>query len=397
MAFNRQSPLYAGGGASGSGYTSRYGQSSSNSNNNENFSNNTNSPRRGNLNGSFAQNQAKSASKNPTASFMYGDYNPDALGAAKVGGTGNGLDTPGGSLDTGYGNRVQMLGGIRTPGLNPSGRQYDRQDGRNDMDNSFSRLRQRKTPYSSQRHTSGRKQRTKTPRGTPRSNGPPIESLSARKFRERGQRSTGARSRKTMRSLLDDTADGASSSFKSPMAVAQLPGVGGNIDSLALGEDDEWINRWVTIFGFDPAVTTYILSYFENFGDIVEHKNGESNTINIQYATVQEALRARNGQDVKIFNIPIPDRPGIFVGVSSTRTMLKDGILGYEGIPKHILKDGSKRSKVQSPGSRLRRSNSEVHQTPRPAVLDSSSIMEEPRREYNCIQKIIRFLFLGTS
>ena len=77
--------------------------------------------------------------------------------------------------------------------------------------------------------------------------------------------------------------------------------------------------------------------------------------------------------------------------------MLKDGILGYEGIPKRVLKDGSKRSKVQSPGSRLRRSDSEVHQTPRPAVLDSSSIMEEPRREYNCIQKIIRFLFLGTS
>ena len=113
MAFNRQSPLYGGGGASGSGYTSRYGQSSSNNsnNNNENFSNNTNSPRRGNLNGSYAQNQLKSASKNPTASFMYGDYNPDAVGAAKVGGMGNGLDTPGGSLDTGYGNRVQMLGG----------------------------------------------------------------------------------------------------------------------------------------------------------------------------------------------------------------------------------------------------------------------------------------------
>ena len=89
MAFNRQSPLYGGGGASGSGYTSRYGQSSSNSNNNnENFSNNTNSPRRGSLNGSYAQNQLKSASKNPTASFMYGDYNPDAVGAAKVGGWG---------------------------------------------------------------------------------------------------------------------------------------------------------------------------------------------------------------------------------------------------------------------------------------------------------------------
>ena len=71
----------------------------------------------------------------------------------------------------------------------------------------------------------------------------------------------------------------------------------------------------------------------------------------MQYATVQEALRARNGQDVKIFNIPIPDRPGIFVGVSSTRAMLNDGMLLYDGIPQRTLKDGSKRSKVQSPGS----------------------------------------------
>ena len=29
-------------------------------------------------------------------------------------------------------------------------------------------------------------------------------------------------------------------------------------------------------FWFDPAVTTYVKSYFENFVDIVEHKVGES-------------------------------------------------------------------------------------------------------------------------
>ena len=197
-----------------------------------------------------------------------------------------------------------------------------------------------------------------------------------------------------MRSLLDDTVGDASSAFKSPTAAARIPGFGGAINSLALGEDDEWINRWVTIFGFDPAVTTYILSYFENFGDIVEHKNGESKTINIQYATVQEALRARNGQDVKIFNIPIPDRPGIFVGVSSTRTMLKDGILGYDGIPKRMLKDGSKRSKVQSPGNRLLRSGSEV-QAPQPAIWTTVASWKNPAASTIVCRKLFGFCSLN--
>ena len=188
-------------------------------------------------------------------------------------------------------------------------------------------------------------------------------------------------------------------------------------------EDNEWIKRWITIFGFDPAVTTYVKSYFENFGDIVEHKVGESNTIHVQYATVKEAERTTNvfdrtfiddlkqlgltqnqivklqqrHQEVKIYNIPIPDRPGIFVGVSSTKRMLEDGMIGNDSIPKRVLKDGNSRKKIQSPGSRLIRSNSEIHQGSQPAILDSASIMEEPQREYNCVQKIIRFLFLGTS
>jgi hypothetical protein len=371
---------------SGGGYNSRYGNNNNNMNNNNNGSS---------VNG-------KSENQNPTASFMYGGYSVDGLDGTNSGGNSKGMDTPGGhggaGLDTLYDNRVQILGGIRTPGLQDSGRRYGR--GSSNINSDGSGLRHRKTPYSSQRLTSGRKQRSKTPRGTPRSNGPPTESLSARKFRDRGQRSTGTRSKKSMNSILNDSTNDVNSAFKSPMARLPLGSSvieNGGINGLAYGKDDEWLNRWITIFGFDPAVTTYILSYFENFGDIVEHKNGKSNTIDVQYATVQEALRARNGQDVKIFNISIPDRPGIFVGVSSTRAMLNDGMLRYDGIPQRTLKDGSRRSKVQSPGSRLLRSESEIHQGPQPAILDSSSIMEEPRREYNCVQKIVRFLFLGTS
>lgn len=429
-SFRGSSPRYSSGG-------NRYNRYNNNNNNNnsENFNSSTMSPRRGSMNGSVISNGPKSAqSQNPTTSFMYGDYNGNGMDGTNGVGNGNGMNTPGGGpnntggvLDTRYSNSAQMLGGIdiRTPGYNDSGRRYGRNDNNNNINNSG--LRQRKTPFSSQRHTSGKKQRSKTPgRGTTPRHGPPKESLSEHKFKNRGRYSAGPNSgRKPTAHILHDSTNDVNSRLlnKTPMSGSRFNNNGIGNRRMYEDEDHEWIKRWITIFGFDPAVTTYVKSYFENFGDIVEHKVGESNTIHVQYATVKEAERTTNvfdrtfiddlkqlgltqnqivklqqrHQEVKIYNIPIPDRPGIFVGVSSTKRMLEDGMIGNDSIPKRVLKDGNSRSKVQSPGSRLIRSNSEIHQGSQPAILDSASIMEEPRREYNCVQKIFRFLFLGTS
>ena len=36
--------------------------------------------------------------------------------------------------------------------------------------------------------------------------------------------------------------------------------------------DEEFDQRWITVFGFPPSASSYILSQFSQYGDIIKHK-----------------------------------------------------------------------------------------------------------------------------
>ncbi|KAL6046264.1 Nucleoporin nup35 [Balamuthia mandrillaris] len=58
--------------------------------------------------------------------------------------------------------------------------------------------------------------------------------------------------------------------------------------------------NWITVFGFSPSLTTYILKHFQNYGEIVRHHkdNAECNWIHIQYQTDLQKQKAlsKNGK-----------------------------------------------------------------------------------------------------
>ena len=54
---------------------------------------------------------------------------------------------------------------------------------------------------------------------------------------------------------------------------------------------------WITVFGFPSSCTSYLLKYFQKFGEIVHYIAGQGNWLHIQYAqpiSAQQAL-TRNG------------------------------------------------------------------------------------------------------
>jgi hypothetical protein len=60
--------------------------------------------------------------------------------------------------------------------------------------------------------------------------------------------------------------------------------------------------NWVTVFGFPPSQASYILKYFQNYGEIVRHhmNPGQCNWIHLQYQTKLQAQMAlsKNGKIV---------------------------------------------------------------------------------------------------
>jgi hypothetical protein len=54
---------------------------------------------------------------------------------------------------------------------------------------------------------------------------------------------------------------------------------------------------WVTVFGFPPSTTSYVLQQFKLYGDVIQYEIGETNWMHLQYATRLQAQKAltRNG------------------------------------------------------------------------------------------------------
>src|SRR5262245_53801522 len=76
-------------------------------------------------------------------------------------------------------------------------------------------------------------------------------------------------------------------------------------------------DTWVTIFGFPPSTTSYVLQQFQAFGDILRHEVGEGNWINVQYASPLQAIKAlnRNGKFIG---------DSILIGVLPTRKLQRE-------------------------------------------------------------------------
>jgi hypothetical protein len=76
-----------------------------------------------------------------------------------------------------------------------------------------------------------------------------------------------------------------------------------------LNSDDILDSHWVTVFGFPPNATSYIIEQFSQYGTIIRHEmTSEGNWVHLQYQTKLQARKAlsKNG---KVYG------EGVMVGV----------------------------------------------------------------------------------
>eukprot|EP01080_Neovahlkampfia_damariscottae_P003350 gene3350-5897_t len=84
--------------------------------------------------------------------------------------------------------------------------------------------------------------------------------------------------------------------IKSPAQMDPFYETGGNIQNT-----QELEQNWITVFGFTPKQTGFVLKQFGLYGEILEHKVGNGNWMHIKYKKNIQAQKAlsKNG---KIFN-----------------------------------------------------------------------------------------------
>ena len=158
-------------------------------------------------------------------------------------------------------------------------------------------------------------------------------------------------------------------------------------------------DQWVTVFGFDPALSRDVLGYFEKYNNIVTQEKGKGNSMHIQFATADQAKSVLDGKETNIRCIRIPhkgDSDGMFVGITKSHNMF-----AFEPNPYHEPKPNVPKVADEIQAQEIRRRN--VHHAPaagaqqivNDGVRDRQSILREPQKQYNCCQRIIRFLFLS--
>ena len=119
--------------------------------------------------------------------------------------------------------------------------------------------------------------------------------------------------------------------------------------------------------------------------------------MHIQFATADQAKSVLDGKETNIRCIRIPhkgDSEGMFVGITKAHNMF-----AFEPKPYHETKPHA--PQVAEGFQEIRRRN--THHTPaagaqkivNDGVRDRQSILREPQKQYNCCQRIIRFLFLS--
>ena len=161
---------------------------------------------------------------------------------------------------------------------------------------------------------------------------------------------------------------------------------------------------FLTIFGFQPDDTADVLTFFEQFGEILSHSMGSSkNSIHVEYACSAEGLRAQgvNGKEIDIGKA-VSRR--IFVGVIPTSTMNMN--FGTDMQSESRQRNRSSRRRARSAGrpgampehktrSVLGRSTSVLTANSRYSVVDAQSIMKRPQKDVSCWRRAVRALCEG--
>jgi hypothetical protein len=83
----------------------------------------------------------------------------------------------------------------------------------------------------------------------------------------------------------------------SPLTPAQLDPFYTYGESIRL--DEKLDETWITVFGFPPSATSYILQEFANYGQIINHvPSTQGNWLHIQYQSKLQAQKAlsKNGK-----------------------------------------------------------------------------------------------------
>ena len=169
---------------------------------------------------------------------------------------------------------------------------------------------------------------------------------------------------------------------------------GGQLDGWGRsGEGMDRLDCWVTVFGFKPSQTADILQHFTDRQLVIlDHRAGQGNCMDIQFATPGQALRAEEEDGAKV------DVSGvsIYIGAKRTRTVA----LQQRRVPVTLPRRLGRVVGVGGPGARgggqqarLRHGGRSVRD--QYMVMDRTSIMKEPKRQMSCCEMVQKFFTQG--
>eukprot|EP00946_MAST-07B_sp_MAST-7B-sp1_P000149 g149.t1 len=168
----------------------------------------------------------------------------------------------------------------------------------------------------------------------------------------------------------------------------------GQLDGRGRGsEGAARLDCWVTVFGFKPSQTADILQHFTDRQLVVlDHRAGQGNCMDIQFATPEQALRAEEEDGAKV------DLGGvsIYIGAKRTRAVA----LQQRRVPVTLPRRLGRVVGVGGPGgrgggqqARLRHGGRSVRD--QYMVMDRTSIMKEPKRQMSCCEMVQKFFTQG--
>ena len=172
---------------------------------------------------------------------------------------------------------------------------------------------------------------------------------------------------------------------------------------------------WITVYGFEATTMgSDVLTLFESFGDVVDHRAGLKNSIDLMYSTKEEAEYAL-AQDGLRVNIGADKTTCIMIGVKpckSTTTPNNSRRLPQSSgrrrrtratTPLGIASGGRRRAvkrtgappemETESRHGRSTFQHANQGTNRRYAAVRSSGYRREPRKDLSCCQMAMRYLF----
>lgn len=156
----------------------------------------------------------------------------------------------------------------------------------------------------------------------------------------------------------------------------------------SLTADDELDETWVTVFGFPPAASSYILQQFSQYGNVLEHKvTSKGNWVHIHYQSKLQAKKALS-KSGRIFGdqIMVGVTPCIVKSVMSTTTNQTDisSMSNHSAANQSAALDQSRATSIRPLTAAYRAASSE-HE-----VLPGTST---PHQNNNILSKAMEYIF----